>query len=164
MQNEIHLNKDPLVLRIFLTSLYPANYQVIMPGETFTGSLKANEIKEIEVPATLEARNSEVPEKLAIQIKSDIPITVYCFSSKLTTSDSYSAIPVSRWGKKYIVASYPNDQYVAPERENLDSLTKFVPRSSQFLIIAAYDGTVVSFAPKANTRGGKLANQNYQVT
>ncbi len=164
MQNEIHLNKDPLVLRIFLTSLYPANYEVIMPGETFIGSLKANEIKEIEVPATLEARNSEIPEKIAIQIKSDIPITVYCFSSKLTTSDSYSAIPVSRWGKKYIVASYPNDQYVAPERENLDSLTKFVPRSSQFLIIAAYDGTVINFAPKANTRGGKSANQNYQVT
>ncbi|MEJ5245612.1 MAG: hypothetical protein WHV28_07885 [Bacteroidota bacterium] len=163
MQNEIHLNKDPLVLRVFLTSLYPANYQVIMPGETFTGSLRANEIKEIEVPATLEARNSEVPENLAIQIKSDIPITVYCFSSKLTTSDSYSAIPVSRWGKKYIVASYPNDQYIAAERENLDSLTKFVPRSSQFLIIAAYDGTVINFTPKANTRAGKLANQNYQV-
>lgn len=164
MQNEISSNKDPLVLKVFLTSLNPTTYEIILPGETFSGELRANEIKEVEIPATLEVSTSEVPKKVAVQIKSEQPISVYCFSSKLTTSDSYAAIPVSRWGTKYIVASYPNDQYAAPERENLDSLTKFTPRSSQFMIISAYDGTVINFAPKANTRAGKLAGNNYQVT
>ena len=164
MQNEIHLNKDPLVLKVFLTSLNPTTYEIILPNETFRGELRANEIKEVDIPTNLEVTTSEVPQKLAVQIKSEQPISVYCFSSKLTTSDSYSAIPVSRWGTKYIVASYPNDQYASPDRENLDSLTKFVPRSSQFMIISAYDGTVINFAPKANTRAGKLAGSNYQIT
>ncbi len=165
MQNEIESNKDELVLRAFLTAINPTPYEVIIPGyPTIRGELKANDIKEIEIAAALEVKNSEIAlSNKAIQITSEMPISVYCFSSKLTTSDSYAAIPVSRWGTEYVVMSYPNDQYDDPERWNLDSLERWLPRSSQFMIMAAYDSTVINFTPRSTTRGGKFPSENYNV-
>jgi len=166
MQNEIYIDfrNGGLQLRVFVTAVLPTKFEVRIPGyETVVDSLGENGIKEIVVQYPIEVRTSEVPLPRAIQVVADLPVSVYAFSSQLTTSESYTAIPVSRWGKEYIVMSYPNDQYDDPERWNLDSLERFEPRSSQFMVIAAYDSTVISFRPRAVTKGGKQVNQTYNV-
>ncbi len=166
MQNEIALSwqNDKVLLRVFITAVIPTKYEIKIPGfETVTGELQANDVHEIEIPYQMEMIESEVPRARAIEISSDLPVSAYCFSSKITTSESYSAIPISRWGTEYVVMSYPNDQYDDPERWNLDSLERFVPRSSEFLVMAAYDSTVVTMTPRAVTKGGKQVGQTYNV-
>lgn len=166
MENEIEVNgqNEQVQLKIFITAVMPTTYEIRIPGyETITGELKTNDVKEIAIPYILEDRQSEAALNKGIEITSEFPVSVYCFTSKATTSDSYSAIPISRWGKEYVVMSYPNDQYDDPERWRLDSLQRFYPRSSQFMVLAAYDSTIVSFSPRSVTKGGKQVGKNYDI-
>lgn len=157
MQNEIlgGSQSGDLLLRIFVTSIAPANVTVKFPGSSpVTHKLGLNDVKEIIVDAGFENRNSELITDKLVEISSDIPVSCFAFSSRQTTSDAYSVIPVSRWGNEHVAICFPNDQYDDPDRFNLDSLTRYEPRSSEFLVMAAYDSTVIEFAPTAPTRNG----------
>ncbi len=166
MQNEIvgGSQSGDLLLRIFVTSIAPANITVKFPGSTpVTHKLGLNDVKEIIVDPSLENRNSELITDKLIEISSDIPVSCFAFSSKQTTSDAYSVIPVSRWGTEHVAICFPNDQYDDTERFNLDSLTRYEPRSSEFLVVAAYDSTLIEFAPTAPTRNGISPGVNTKV-
>lgn len=159
MQNEIVI--DPryggLHLKVFITPSSMADITVTFPpdSQVVFNSVKEGTILSIDVPIQYENFESEVIRRKAIEINSTSPIVVYGFSTQYLTSDGYAAIPVEKWGKEYVVMSYPNDQYL--DWQNLsseDSLYKATPRQSEFLIIAGYDNTEITFWPRAITERG----------
>lgn len=115
----------------------------------------------------LQVIHSETLYYKVVDVTSDVPITVYAFNSQYTTSDSYAAIPVAHWGTEYVVMSLPNDQYKIPtdfEPSHTDSIFKRAPRQSEFMIIADFDDTRITFKPTSDTEQGKLKGNSYSVT
>lgn len=169
MQNEIAI--DPrfggLHLKIFISTITTCDVTVVFPPDSVIthNSLSSNTILQLEIPTKYENYNSEIAEQKAIEIISTAPIVVYAFSTQYLTSDGYAAIPVEQWGKEYVVVSYPNDQYL--DWQNLapqDSLYKVTPRQSEFMIIAGFDSTQITFFPKAITQGGTQINFPRTIT
>ncbi|MGA2298353.1 MAG: IgGFc-binding protein, partial [FCB group bacterium] len=167
MQNEIDRSEGKIQLQIYITSTLPGNAYLFCPGiMDLKYPLIPNKVLRIDCPLQVEDRTDEIPLKDAIEITSDVPIVVYSFNSQDVTSDAYTAIPVPNWGNEYVIISMPNDQYAMnPDEDGTDS-TRFdysraYPRSSEFMVIAAYDGTTIQFQPKAVTLGGKQTYKSY---
>jgi hypothetical protein len=169
IENEFYVidpsrNKE---LKIFISTKDDSNIEIKFPNqgaEYF--SLPADSVMVMEIPPYIESTESEEITDKLVEIKSDVPVTVYAFSSQPRTSDSYAAIPIANWGKEYYVMSFPNDQYTLdkPPAHKQDSIRLLTPRSSEFLVVSAYDNTKVNITPKVLTRGGMQANQTYEVT
>ncbi len=98
-----------------------------------------------------------------VDLTSEQPVSVFAFCSRTQSSDSYNAVPVSRWGKDYVVMSFPNDQYASGTSENLDSTQRKIPRCSEFMLLAAYDSTIITFTPKVNTYRGRIAGKSQNI-
>lgn len=164
MENESNI-ADPTKLleqKVFIAASRNANIEVTM-GNMFPAmkyQLLADQVMNLDVPKIYENSNSEVIQKNLIEIKSDVPITVYCFSSIPRSTDSYTAIPIANWGKEYRIVSIANDQY---NKITLDSLRDLTPRSSEFMVMAAYDDTEVYITPKSLTRKQMQVDQTYKV-
>lgn len=165
MQNEIEI--DPryggLHLKLFIFPSYTTDITIIFPNDSilFYSNVSPSKNLEIEVPIVFENFESEVVRKKAVEIISTNPILVYGFTTQYLTSDAYTAIPVEKWGKEYVIISYPNDQYTTPTDVPLDpadSLYRKTPRQSEFLILSAYDSTEITFYPKAITEKGVQIN------
>ncbi|MCX7908391.1 MAG: T9SS type A sorting domain-containing protein [Ignavibacteria bacterium] len=161
MQNEISI--DPryggLHLKLFIFPSSTTNIKVIFPNDSLVEFFNVNTTKnlEISVPIQFENYESEVIRKKSVEIISENPILVYGFSTQYLTSDAYTAIPVEKWGKEYVIVSIANDQYNTTSDiflDPVDSLYRKTPRQSEFLIIAAYDSTNITFFPKAITEKG----------
>jgi len=152
--------------KLFISATKQANVTVRMPGRApFTVTIQPEDVHILEIPNTLENKESEVIKRNAIDITSDVPITIYGFSSQERTSDSYAAIPITNWGNEYVVVSVANDQYdpVMPPTLVNDSLDVYSPRRSQFMIMAEYDNTIIEITPTSVTDKGKQANQPFEV-
>ncbi|MEJ5285641.1 MAG: hypothetical protein CH6_3373 [Candidatus Kapaibacterium sp.] len=165
MQNEIEI--DPryggLHLKLYIFPSSTADITVIFPNDStvFYPNVSPTKNLEIDVPIVYENYESEVVRKKAVEIISTNPILVYGFSTQYLTSDAYTAIPVEKWGKEYVILSYPNDQYTTPTDvylDPLDSLYRKTPRQSEFLILAAYDSTSITFYPRSITEKGAQVN------
>lgn len=161
MQNEITI--DPryggLHLKLFIFPSSTTDITVIFPNDSVLNFTNVSPSKnlEIDVPIIFENYESEVVRKKAIEIISTNPILVYGFSTQYLTSDAYTAIPVEKWGKEYVVISIANDQYNTASDAFLDpadSLYRKTPRQSEFLLIAAYDSTNITFYPRSLTEKG----------
>jgi hypothetical protein len=88
-------------------------------------------------------------EFLACHITSKRPVSIQYLSTGPSSCGTYLALPVYNWGKKYVIASYNDLAYgIANSYPYLNS--------GIFTIIAAYDGTVVSITPTAQTAGGHI--------
>lgn len=165
MQNEIDWHffiVGKLVLKIHIVAEQNANILVNMPLESTLHTISADSILVINVKDGMEIIQSEIISNKLVEIISDVPVVVYCFNSRHQTSDSYAAIPISRWGKEYVTVNYSNDQYNYTNDSDKDfALT---PRSSEFLIMAAFDNTLIEFIPKSVTRGNKQYNIPYYIT
>ncbi|MGQ9819095.1 MAG: T9SS type A sorting domain-containing protein [Candidatus Kapaibacteriales bacterium] len=169
MQNEIAI--DPrfggLHLELFISTITTCDVNIVFPPDSIVtfNSISPNTILQIEVPTKFECYNSEIFEQKAIEIISTAPILVYAFSTQYLTSDGYAAVPVEQWDKEYVVVSYPNDQYL--DWQNLspqDSIYKATPRQSEFMIIAGFDSTQITFFPKAITQSGAQINSPRTIT
>ena len=164
MENEIVI-QDFLDLSIYITVSDDANITVFHRGAMslrYEYTVQKDSVLKVEVPAVNEVRDSEIILNSLTEITSDVPVTVYAFSSQITTSDSYAVLPVSRWGTEYLTVNMPNDQYyiegaVEPE----DSLYFHYPRSGEFMVMAAYDSTVVEIIPSTTTWQRKQAGSVY---
>lgn len=166
MQNENDVNiTTGLLLQLFITATKNTSLIIKQPGYTERAFfLQKDSVLVFYADPRIEMYQSEVPLINTIEILSDEPITVTAYSSQWKTSDSYAALPVSRWGNEYVVMSYPNDQYNPyPGLPYEDSLRLVYPRSSEFMIIANEDNTIVEFVPKAITWNLKQRNERYQV-
>ena len=163
MENETFVAEPNKALeqKIFITSVLNAKIKIKFGiFGSMDLDLPANEVANIDVPLGLENIDSEEIMNKLVEINSDVPIMVYAFSTIPKSSDSYAAIPIANWGNEYIAVSLPNDQY---NKVTLDSVKDFTPRSSEILIMSAYDGTEVTIIPKSLTRKAKQVNQEYKI-
>jgi hypothetical protein len=97
------------------------------------------------------ARPGEQPEFKAAHIKSKYPVTVQVYSEGSCAGGMYQAVPTSALGKSYAIASwFDNPLQNNPGFINRDS------SSSEFMIIAAYDNTKISFIPNSTTNSGVI--------
>jgi hypothetical protein len=166
MQNEIEGYEAFPILQAFITSKYTAIIQVKDQynfSEFYT--IKPDSILIVNLPEYNETTVYETPFGNGIEITSDNPISVWGYNSKRLTTDAFAAIPVASFGTEYVCMSMPNDQYIVPPYSLPDdSLYYATPRSSEFMIVAASNGTTIEFQPKAVTRGGKQVYNKYNVT
>lgn len=112
-------------------------------------------IETFDVPSYYECE-SEGTFINGIEVSSkDHPISVYCYSSKVQTSDGYLALPIDSWGTRYTTANYYVDAYNTDPRMFWDdSLCFAYPRRSEFAIIASEDSTFVQVFPTTPTLAG----------
>ncbi len=166
MQNENYIQQNTgLLLQLFITSkedVIVTVQQPYRPSQQYL--LQKDSILTVDIDYKLETYNSEVPIDNAVEITSDLPITVTAYSSQWKTSDSYAAIPVEKWGTRYVVLSNPNDQYKpGPDVPPIDSARLAEPRCSEFMVIAAYDSTIITFRPRVLTWQAKQNYKHYSV-
>lgn len=168
MQNEYYIVNEQVGvdLKIFIGTKERTYIEIIFPDNTkLTGTVEKDTVISANISNSFYNTISEIVVKNAIEIKTDKPVVVYAFNSQERTSDSYSAIPISNWGKEYVVMSVPNDQYTlnTPPFDRADSLINYTPRTSEFLVLAAYDSTLITFKPKVLTEKGKQVYNYYTV-
>ena len=158
--NDAIFNKQ-LEQKIFISSNYDCKLLVSFGGLNPVQYLvNQNDVLTINVSTALENFRSEEIRNNLVEITSDYPIAVYAYSSIPRSTDSYAVIPISNWGKEYIAVSLPNDHY---NLDSKDSIVDKTPRSSEILIMAAYDNTKVTIIPSSLTRQLKQVGQSYDV-
>lgn len=171
MQNEI--NRSAIIetsyLSIFISSTQVDTVVVSIPLKgSDTIYINPLEIREITINNDFEVREIGVHQNKLIDITSKHPITCWLYSSKNQSSDSYVAFPVNRWGKEYRIVSMPNDVYDGTKRQIADNAVdsngviidnvkyteNLTPRPGEFLVMANFDSTLVTYIPNANTANG----------
>ncbi len=94
-------------------------------------------------------RPGELSEFKAAHIKAKFPISVQCYSQGSATGGLLQAIPTPALGKKYVIASwFDNPIQSNPGFINRDS------SSSEFMVIAPYEGTTINYTPASTTYAG----------
>ncbi len=111
-------------------------------------SVRAGEVTTIEIPRLVEpyypnGANSELNHNgeislRAVRITSRAPISVTAVNARQGSSGAYAALPVERWGTEYAPIALP----ATPNDREL---------TSQLVITAAHDGTVVEVYPSARS-------------
>lgn len=155
---------------VYVASPVSQPVTVEVPGKGYfeTKMVKANDVVEFRfTPSSAEPYykkwNAKAPpEKVyaqcGVHISAQSPIVVYGMTRFWYTSDGFLAVPVSKLGTDYIIASYP--QYTAiGSGHKLPSLSN---------IVAAYDNTTVTFTMGGTTgsitTGGLKPGQSSQWT
>ncbi|MGA1435654.1 MAG: IgGFc-binding protein, partial [Candidatus Kapaibacteriota bacterium] len=149
MQNEIMILPGGIRLSITISTIRPTTIRIASPISRPSQfyQIPGDTVIELTFPyGDVEMFDSERAMLKAIEIESDQPITVSGMSSQSLSTDGFSAIPVSKWGREYVIHSWPNDIYIHDD----DPQGK-IPRSSQFMVIAAEDNTVIEFTPRSRT-------------
>ena len=151
MQNELILLPGGIRLSISISTIRPTSLRVAAPisGPSLYYQIPGDTVIELTFNYTdVEVYDSERPLMRAIELESDQPITVSGMSSQSLSTDGYSAIPVAKWGREYVVHSWPNDIYMHDD----DPQGK-IPRSSEFMVIASENNTAIEFTPRSRTLG-----------
>ncbi|NBO69270.1 hypothetical protein EBV26_02145 [bacterium] len=149
MQNEIMLLPGGLRLSVTISTIKPTTIRIAAPISRTSQfyQIPADTVIELTFPYNdVEVFDSERAQLKAVEIESDQPITVSGMSSQSLSTDGFSAVPVAKWGREYVVHSWPNDIYM----HDNDPQSKF-PRSSEFMVIASENNTTIQFAPRSRT-------------
>ncbi len=164
MQNEIEECTTDVFTRVFVTSRDTTLFTVT---DKFSGTqsftVLPDQVVTVIIDNNIINSTSEKAKDYTIEITSEKPVSVFAFCSRYLTSDSYTAVPISRWGTEYVVVSMPNDQYAA-RVEGYDSTEAKKPRRSEFMLLAATDGTEIAFTPTVNTDEGVAAGVEKKIT
>lgn len=161
MANEIlEVGEDPRV-QIFVSSQFDANVTISSPlSGPATYVVPASTVRVFSINATHVVNASEQVSQKAIFVESDVPIVVYTLNTLALSTDSYTAIPIKHCGTDYYTVNRPTDWYPPGRRSNpLDR----VPRVGEFMIMATQDGTDVVVDPRAGTKAGRSAGQQFSV-
>lgn len=159
MENEDRYCSNDVDQRIMVASRFQNSVTIRMPNggggiDLLQFALAADELRSIDIPGYYECLGEGVYRK-GIEIVSDRPICVYCYSSKPLTSDGYMALPVSSWGMQYVTANYNLDHYtVDPFDTTVDNNCRSVPRRGEFAVIASENNTAVTVYPSTPTLTG----------
>lgn len=162
MQNELIVLPGGIRLTVHISTIRPTTVRIAGPitGPSQYLQLAGDTVVELTFPYDkLEMYESEKIQSKSIEIESDQPISVSGISSQSLSTDGYSAIPVSKWGREYVIHSWPNDIYMHDD----DPQGK-IPRSSEFMIIASEDNTVIEFAPRSRTLGQVQPGESTIIT
>ena len=145
---------DSAYQSISISSKFGAKVTITEPdGRITEKTVRAYEVYEHQIDPRYECIGEGIFQN-AIEIRSDRPISVSCYSSKPETSDGYLALPISSWGTDYISANYFVDHYRPMGRGDICAV---YPRAGEFAVIAAYDNTVVTVVPSTVTLSGVAA-------
>jgi len=142
---------------IMITSRVNTSGTIRVPGREFSipFTVNANDVTVFDnLPIFLETRGSEFINDNAIQIISDDPVSVYIHQFFGMRSEASLVLPKSSVGKEYYVMAYtgvPNGQF------GNELYT------SEFLIVANEDDTVIEFSLSSNSFGGKLEGSGHQI-
>ncbi|GAB1370854.1 hypothetical protein MASR1M45_09160 [Candidatus Kapaibacterium sp.] len=154
----IEQNSTNNFVRIILNSDFDTDVVVKIPGRGFQKSvkLKSDISDEISIGPELAqpylkgaldpVQPSEIYKNTAINITSELPITVNVLVGYSSTSEGFSVYPVTLLGTEYIVSSYGDASVYYPAYNSFPSLVG---------IVGVYDGTEVSF-----TLGGNNSTQS----
>jgi len=156
-------------IRIYISSTVETSVKLEVPGRGYQAQMNTipNNTIQFDIPITIGQPFSggmslpppieQVYDGAGIHITSMDPIVVYGLARGSGSSDGYMAIPISTWGKEYIIASWADDS---------NNETDFRP--SYASVIAAYDNTRVSFILGGNsntqTKGGMEPGELKQFT
>ncbi len=156
-------------IRIYITSTVETSVKLDVPGKDYHTQLNTipNNTIQFDIPITIGQPISggmslpppieQVYDGAGIHITSMDPIVVYGLARGSGSSDGYMALPVSTWGKEYIIASWADGS---------NNKTEYMP--SYASVIAAYDNTRVSFILGGNsgtgTSGGMKPGELKQFT
>ncbi|MFT3705756.1 MAG: Ig-like domain-containing protein [Agriterribacter sp.] len=147
---------------------FPGNYSAgaltffISGDEATTGTVSApgigfsvnftvtpGAVTSVSLPTgTLELNSTDVIENKGIHITAGKEVTVYGLNRVQFTTDAYLALPTDILGTSYINLGYKNTNVV---------------NSTQFGLVAAENGTVVTITPSVTT-GARLAGVPYSIT
>ncbi len=163
MQNDNIIQSAGIRLRLMMCSAYSAQITVrFSKDSTAVIKLAANSATTVLVPSRMEVRTSEMVLDSVVEVLSDVPISVFAMNSQPYSSDSYAVIPVSNWNTDYTIMSMANDGYGVGNDSNAVMLPEEI-RQSEFLIVAAFDSTIVEFNPTYVTQRGAVAGQWHTV-
>ncbi|MDR0927875.1 MAG: IgGFc-binding protein [Ignavibacteria bacterium] len=180
MQNEIERQdmSGTFSMSVFISAIRTDTVVITIPNEPIRKEVVAGgQIFELKIDPKFEIKQLGVIQNKLIEISSQTPLIVWCYSSKNQSSESYVALPVSIWNNEYRAVSMPNDQYYGPNRlvadGACDSLGNIIdqarydelttPRSGEFLVIASLDSTIVTYIPTCSTLNGANGGDTQNV-
>jgi hypothetical protein len=131
-------SSDKLLLELFISGDWDAKVHIDIDSIGFhlDTLLPAETVINVKIPSGAQIISSERPERLAIHITSDNPISVYGLNRRFQTTDTYLGLPVNVLGKEYRAMCYTESKGLV----------------SQIAIVATENGTKVSIVPTANTQ------------
>lgn len=153
--------------QIMIASRFDAHVVVrgMNPWPLYQTTLRPYDVRAIDIPRDYECIGEGVFGS-AIDITADVPISVYCVNSQLTTTEGYLALPVNSWGTEYVTSSYAVDQYDRLIGQQDPGGCRAMYRGGEIAVIASEDNTTVTIYPRArtlnNVPAGGLAQQVIQ--
>lgn len=143
-------NSDPLTLELFITANQDANVQLEIDGIAFkrTLTVKAGTVSSVLVDDRAQLDTSRSPQRRAVHITSNSPISVYGLNRRFQTTDTYLALPIEVLGTEYRAVGYMKLS------EDL---------VSQAAIIATEDNTEVYITPTSSTSDRHEEGKPYTV-
>lgn len=142
---------NPISLYIYVSSSKNTSGVVEIPlvNYSYNFNVNANSTLRIQIPTNLAmSTESEQPEKKAIHILTDDPVTVYALNYAYRTSDAALILPIQTLGTKYFVQSYNTN-------DNVESLLQIIPAGEE---------TVIRITPTQRTKLNKPPNVPFEVT
>ncbi|OGU38057.1 MAG: hypothetical protein A2X61_17045 [Ignavibacteria bacterium GWB2_35_12] len=139
-------NSNILLLELFITGSYDTKVRIVIDGLNFQKDtfLVGGTVNNIKINPKAMSTGKEKPERLAIHITSELPISVYGLNRRFQTTDTYLGLPVSVLGTEYRTMCY-------------NVANKLM---SEFAIIATEDSTEVVIVPTSNTFKAVKGEQN----
>lgn len=149
-RNARDAQKNQLFLELFITSSEDTKVKVEIEGLLFKqeGRIRGGTVISVKIDTAAQLRSSEIPERMAVHITSEKPVSVYGLSHRFQTTDSFMGLPVEALGKEYRIVSY----YKLTEE-----------LISQFAVIATEDSTEVAINPNSPTYAGRQAGVPFTV-
>ncbi|MBI2967754.1 MAG: PKD domain-containing protein [Bacteroidetes bacterium] len=141
-------------MTVYISSKVATSGTVSMPlvpwSQNFT--VPANATVGVQMPAGAENTATEVIGNSGILVTALDSVSVFALNYEAYTSDATLVLPVPALGREYYVTAY-KDYFGAPYSGD-----------SEFLIVAAFDNTLIEITPSVATNGGRPAGVPFQIT
>lgn len=126
---------------LLVTSQVSTRVDVAVPNESGGMSVKSydvfpGQITSIPITQSVVPQISEEVSQMAVHVTSRAPVSVVAVNARYQSDGAYPVLPVSFWGRKYLVGTLPN---------------AVGAMSSQMLIVASEDSTWLTVRPSVRT-------------
>lgn len=141
---------DPLTLELFITANNDARVEIFCDGINYKRNLivKGGTVASMMLTENAQLDTITVPQRRAVHITSDNPISVYGLNRRYQSTDTYLALPVSVLGTEYRAMGY--------YKLSADLV-------SQIAVVATEDSTELYITPNAATTDGHKQGEPYAV-
>lgn len=146
----MHNHTGAASLPLFITGPTATNGTVEVPGLGFSQnfSVTPGTVTTVDVPVGAEVRTSDAVQDKGIHVTANDPVTVYGLNRLGFTTDAFLGLPTDVLGTEYITLGFGNVNIV---------------NKTEFMVVAAVDGTTVSITPSVTT-GPRVGGTPYNIT